>query len=165
MGELNEKQISELQDLTNEQLRDRLTELEREEREMDLEIKREKVAEIRARRQALRDQARAKALSTAQFLAQREAAQKVCNHRKGGRGPDSVMRGQGDSAMYAVVKHMLPIGRPMVLCQRCGKEWHPEFRIAGEVVQQATPGYEDAINFPTDNTSSGASIFLFDKAH
>jgi len=150
-----------LETKTNAQLADDLLTLEREEKMLDLEIKREQVASIKAKRSAKLDEARAKNLATRQFLAQREAIQKNCNHRKGGIGAESVMRGQGTDAMYAVFKHKLPNGRYFVLCSRCGKEWHPGFPMLGE---KETPGYQEAINFPTDNSPSGSSTFLFERA-
>lgn len=158
--ELNPGLVAELQDKTDDQIRQELLNLTAEERRLDLEIKREKVSEIRSKRQNILDQYRMKAVATAQFLAQRAAQQAHCNHRKGGRGPDAVMRGQGDSAMYSVIKHKLPGNYWMVLCQRCGKEWHQGSQLLNE---PQTPGFQDAIQFPTDNTASGSSIFLFEK--
>lgn len=150
-----------LESKTNVEVTNELAALELEEKKLDLEIKRETVAKIRAQRTAKLDEARAKMLATKQFLAQRAANQDNCNHRKGGIGADAVMRGQGTDAMYAVIKHKLPNGRYFVLCQRCGKEWHPGFPLLSEV---ETKGYKEALNFPTDNSPSGSSTFIFEKS-
>jgi len=149
-----------LETKTNAQVAEEYATLELEEKRLDLEIKRETVAKIRAQRAAKLDEARAKLLATRQFLAQREANQANCNHRKGGIGAEAVMRGQGTDAMYAVIKHKLPNGRYFVLCQRCGKEWHPGFPLLGE---KETPGYREALNFATDNSPSGSSTFIFER--
>lgn len=149
-----------LEEKTNADVVSELAALEMEEKRLDLEIKREQVAKIRALRSAKLEEARAKLIATKQFLAQREANQKNCNHRKGGIGAEAVMRGQGTDAMYAVFKHKLPNGRYFVLCSRCGKEWHAPFPL---LKIKGTPGYEEAINYPTDNSPSGSSTFLFEK--
>jgi len=149
-----------LETKTNAQVAEEYAALELEEKRLDLEIKRETVAKIRAQRAAKLDEARAKLLATRQFLAQREANQANCNHRKGGIGAEAVMRGQGTDAMYAVIKHKLPNGRYFVLCQRCGKEWHPGFPLLGE---KETAGYREALNFATDNSPSGSSTFIFER--
>ena len=151
---------SVLENKTNAQVVSELAELEIEEKRLDLEIKREQVAKIRAQRSAKLDEARAKLMATKQFLAQREANQANCNHRKGGIGAEAVMRGQGTDAMYAVIKHKLPNGRYFILCQRCGKEWHPAEPLFGV---KATPGYDEALRFPSDNSPSGSSTFLFER--
>jgi hypothetical protein len=145
---------------TNAEVAAELTALELEEKQLDLEIKRETVAKIRAQRQTKLDEGRAKIAATIQFLAQRNANQENCNHRKGGIGAESVMHGQGTSAMYAVAKFKKPNGGYMVLCMGCGKEFHQGHELLGE---KETPGFASAIQWPTDNTGGGASTFLFEK--
>jgi|ERR1700719_2594273 len=151
---------SGLESKTNADVAAELAALEMEEKRLDLEIKREQVSKIRAQRAAKLEEARAKLIATKQFLAQREANQANCNHRKGGIGAEAVMRGQGTDAMYAVFKHKLPCNRYFVLCSRCGKEWHPAQPLFGI---KATPGYDEAIRFPSDNTPSGSSTFMFER--
>ncbi len=150
-----------LESKTNADVAAELAALEMEEKRLDLEIKREQVSKIRAQRAAKLEEARAKLIATKQFLAQREANQANCNHRKGGIGAEAVMRGQGTDAMYAVFKHKLPCNRYFVLCSRCGKEWHPAQPLFGI---KATPGYDEAIRFPSDNTPSGSSTFMFERS-
>ena len=162
-----ESEIAELENKTNAQIAKELADLELEEKRLDLELKREAVAVNRAKRSAALETARAKTLATMQFLANREANQKSCNHRKGGRGPDAVMRGRGDDANRCVIFHKLPVGGTMVLCQRCGKEWMPanKWNTENGIIKPlpATPGWEDAIQWNTDNSPSGSSTFLFEK--
>ena len=165
--ELNDFKSS-LNDKTDTQINQELEALMLEEKRLDLEIKRDSVSKIKAARQNALDQARAKMIATKQFLAQREASQRACNHRKGGQGAEGLIRGQGTSAMYSVVKHRLPNNKLWVLCTRCFKEWHPSrFDIDNGVVVHfpATPGWEDAVAFPSDNTPSGSSSFLFETAN
>jgi hypothetical protein len=149
-----------LESKTNADVLAELSALELEEKQLDLEIKRESVARIRAQRSAKLEEARAKMIATKQFLAQRAANQENCNHRKGGIGAEAVMRGQGTDAMYSVIKHKLPCNRYFVLCARCGKEWHPAQPLFGI---KATPGYDEALRFPSDNTPSGSSTFMFER--
>ena len=137
-----------------------LAALELEEKRLDLEIKREQVTKIHALRSAKLEEARAKLMATRQFLAQREAIQANCNHRKGGIGAEAVMRGQGTDAMYGVFKHKKPNGRWFVLCGRCGKEWHQGYELLGE---KETPGFKEMINAPSDNSPSGSSTFMFER--
>jgi hypothetical protein len=146
---------------TDAEIRDQLSALQREANELDLEIKRESVAKIRAERANKLQAAQMRASSTKNFLAKREAQQNRCNHRKGGRGAGDVVSGHGNAAEYAVIKHRLPNGKFFVLCQRCGKEWHPGHVVGGIVLAVETPGYAEALNFPTDNTASGSSTFNF----
>lgn len=159
--------IAGFEDKTNNQVDDELQALALEEKQLDLEIKRESVSKIRAERQARLDANRAKTIATLQFIAQRKATQDHCNHRKGGRGAEAVMRGQGDDSARSVIFHKLPNGGTMVLCQRCGKEWHPANKWNTEngkhVPLPATPGWEDAIMWNTDNSPSGSSTFQFEK--
>lgn len=154
-----------LPEKTDSQINEELNALMMEEKRLDLEIKRDTVSKIKSQRQSALDQARAKMIATKQFLAQREASQRACNHRKGGQGAEGLIRGQGTSAMYSVIKHRLPNNRLWVLCTRCFKEWHPaHIDIDNGVVVNyaATPGWEEAVSFPSDNTPSGSSSFLFE---
>jgi hypothetical protein len=152
--------IKGIETKTNADILTELSALELEEKALDLEIKRETVAKIRSQRNAKLEEARSKILATMQFLMQRKMNQANCNHRKGGIGAEAVMRGQGSDAMYAVIKHKLPHGKHFVLCQRCGAEWHPPVPILGE---KGTPGWAEAVNWPTDNSPSGSSTFLFER--
>lgn len=142
---------------TTGQLKVQLKALEDEEAALDLEIKREKVRKIREERQSKLDEARSKMDSVRDLLAQRKRLQAHCNHRKGGRGPGAVLNGEGMDSNYAVVRHMLPSGRLMILCQRCGQEEYSRDPITGA---SATEQYERFSNFPTDNQTSGSSLFI-----
>lgn len=162
---------AELESKTNAQLEAEVIAADLEMKQLDLEIKRETVQKIKAERQSKREQADSKRIATLQFLASRKANQDRCNHRKGGRGPDAVMRGNGDDASYAIIKHRLPHSEFMALCQRCGKEWHPanKYNIENGVLRPlaATSGpnqmdnWSWAIQANSDNTPSASSDFRF----
>jgi hypothetical protein len=141
--------------------------LELEYRQADLIVKREEAEHIKGKRAAALETNRAKMLSLLNFVRNREAQQKRCNHRKGGVDARAFLEGQGTSAMYCVNKHKLPNGGYMVICERCNKEWHPADKwnvVDGvNVPKPATPGWEEAINFPTDNTPSTSGTFTFEK--
>lgn len=74
--------------------------------------------------------------------------QQACNHHKGGVDIAGV-RGQGNHSMFAVIKHQLPTGDIMVLCQRCNKIW-----------QVGDSDYNAMLNAPTDNTMSTSVQFI-----
>lgn len=158
---------AELAAKTNAQLEAEVAAADLEMKQLDLEIKRETVSKIKAQRATQLELSRSKRLATLQFLANREANQRRCNHRKGGRGPDAVMRGVGDDPLYCVINHALPDGGIMVLCQRCGKEWYPERKWNTEngVIAPIpmTPGWQEAVQWPTDNSASGSSRFMFER--
>jgi len=72
MSEFDNETVQQtLESKTNAQVAAELAALELEEKQLDLEIKRETVSKIRAQRQAKLDEARAKLMATRQFLAQR----------------------------------------------------------------------------------------------
>lgn len=140
-----------------------LAAVELEMRELDLEIKRATVAKIRAERANAKAKVQMQEEAIQNFLMQRKMKQRNCNHRKGGVGAEAVLHGRGQSAMYCVIKHKLPVGKYWVLCQRCGKEWHPELTAIqnGGLARKATKGYYEALQFPTNNSESGSSRFDF----
>lgn len=162
----DEKQKQELvstetfENLTNEQLNAESAKLEQELKSLDLELKRDQVSKIRAALNQKRDDARSRDVAIKNFMKQREMQQDSCNHRKGGVGAEAFLTGQGDSSYYSVIKHKLPCNQHMVLCQRCGKEWHPAQPVFG---LKETPGYQDAIRYNTNNTASSSSSFFFIK--
>jgi hypothetical protein len=148
--------------LTNKQLAEESAKIDAEMKMLDLELKREQVTKLRAATNQKLDNARARDLSIKNYMAQRDAQQSNCNHLKGGTGAEAFLRGQGDSPYYAVIKHKLPSGKYMVLCQRCGKEWHPADKFDKSIKE--TPGYQQALAWPTNNSASGSSTFLFERA-
>jgi hypothetical protein len=148
--------------LTNKQLAEESAKIDAEMKALDLELKREQVSKLRAQTNQKLDNARARDLSIKNYLAQRNAQQEQCNHLKGGTGAEAFLRGQGDSPYYSIIKHKLPNGRYMVLCQRCGKEWHPADKFDKSIKE--TEGYQQALAWPTNNSASGSSTFLFERA-
>lgn len=159
------KKPEEYSDLTNAQLEAEVAAIDLEMKKLSLVKMRDDVAKIKAQAQNDYEAANAKRIATLQFLASRKANQDRCNHRKGGRGPEAVMKGQGDDGSYAIIKHRLPSREFMALCQRCGKEWMPanKWNIEGGQIKviPATEGWDWAINVPTDNSPSASSDFNF----
>lgn len=179
--EKEEPNLDAMQNKTNTELVDEIAALDLEAKRIELAyrkqemawrakdmiVKDEEIANITSKKNAAIEQARSKQLATMQFLANREANQKRCNHRKGGRGPDAVMRGMGDDAMSSVIFHKMPDGSMFVLCQRCGKEWYGARKWNTEhgLLKPLPPteGWENAVQLATDNSPSGSSTFLFEK--
>lgn len=93
--------------------------------------------------------------------------QSMCVHKKGGKGVEMIF--QGNDPNYAVVKHIFPHGPMHVYCMRCGKEWKPPdaaFNRRGAPAEDKREyarlykEYREAVNFPTDNATSGSQLFL-----
>jgi hypothetical protein len=140
---------------------------EMEFRKVDIELKKEEHSKLLGARAAKMQLALDKKMATLQFLAARKASQDRCNHRKGGMGADAVMRGMGQDGAYAVIKHRLPHREFMVLCQRCGKEWHPanKWNVENGEIKPlpASEGWAEAMNYPSDNSPSASSDFAFQE--
>jgi len=148
------------ENLTNDQLAAEAARIDAEMKALDLELKRDQVAKIRAAVNQKREDALSRSIAIKQYMAQRDAQQENCNHLKGGVGAEAFLRGLGDSPYYAIIKHKLPCNKYMVLCQRCGKEWHPAQPLFGIA---ETPGYQQALAYNTNNTASGSSTFLYER--
>lgn len=144
---------------TTAELKVELKSLEDEEAALDLEIKREKVRQIREARQAKLDESRERTESIRGMLEQRARLQRQCTHRKGGSGANAVIQGQGNDSKYSIIPHMLPSGRLMIICSRCGQE---EYSVDPITRVPATKEYERFRQFAqaTDNTMSGSSLFV-----
>lgn len=84
-----------------------------------------------------------------------ELIQSRCNHRKGGMDNRASQK-QGDSNFYSVVHHSGTFGGTIVLCTRCNKLWLANDPQHGG---KATPGYNEALRFPTDNQPSSSVVF------
>ena len=99
--------------------------------------------------------------------------QKMCLHRKGGKGLPGILNGQDSN--YAVNHHTYPNGDVGIVCQRCIKWWYrPGSRIqqvsdpSGFAAQAASRAeyerqlaeYNEAAGWPTDNEASGSQIFV-----
>jgi hypothetical protein len=93
-------------------------------------------------------------------------AQAVCVHKKGGKGKENWFN--GNDSDYAVVKHILSHGPMIVVCQRCGKLWEPPpLALRTGTTEERREykrlfiEYKAAMDFPTDNETSGARLFEF----
>lgn len=146
--------------MTNAQLVAESAKIDAEMKQLDLELKREQVSKLRSSINQKKDNAKSRDIAIKNFLMQRDLQQSHCNHHKGGTGAEAFLTGQGSDAEYCVIKHRLPCGRYFVLCQRCGKEWHPAQAIFGIV---ETPGYTEALGYTTKNVASGSGTFTFER--
>ena len=121
------------------------------------ELENEEYSKLMSKRQEKLDDAKAKGQQVRSMIASRERLQKICTHKKGGRGPGAVMNGQGQDDQFAIIKHVLPSGRYFILCQRCGGEWVSRDPLTGEA---GSADFEKMNSVPTDNTISGSTLFL-----
>lgn len=81
--------------------------------------------------------------------------QAMCTHRKGGMDTASLNK-QGNDSNFSVIKHTGTFGGTTILCTRCCKLWLPQDPEFGG---KPTPGYSDALRFPTDNQPSSSIVF------
>jgi len=131
--------------------KEELDQLRLERERLELEQLRHEVAELQSKRER-------KAMAHSQvehdlkdFEDNQRRRQENCNHRKGGKNLEGV-QGRGTDPMYAVIQHQLPFGDWIVICQRCQKIW-----------KKGDADYKEAINFQTDNSPSGPTLFLITK--
>ena len=145
--------------------------LEREAVDLELaQLQLEDLRESSAHRRAIREQKARNQIAYQALLIEnadiQKAKEEACPHRKGGKDLEGLRF--GSSSNYSVVKHTLPMGDQMVVCQRCQKTWHKPLRAAFEVngkldqraYKAALEEYKFAINMPTDNTPSGTRMFV-----
>ncbi len=100
-------------------------------------------------------------------------SQMTCNHRKGGvvvrranetATPEKIAEclQKGTGSQYSVMKHQMMNGDWRIRCTRCGKTWtapiREEYRSDREF-WKAMEEYEEAVGFPTNNTSSTSLQF------
>lgn len=142
--------------------------MEAEIKRLELEEKSEQLQDRKRKKQAKREEFEAKNRELLNQLARIAAKQRNCTHRKGGMGqgvghPEPIS--PGDSDVYAVIKHQLPNGDWLVMCQRCGAEWMPQDKWSGRpasVIGGIT--YKEALQFRTDNTPSKSCVFNFNDS-
>ena len=146
--------------------------LELEERRLRLELMRDQVAAIQAKKDEAARTRRDQAATEAFNRRKQQIEQDNCPHKKGGRGIEGIFA--GNSSDYSVIKQTEPWGETYVKCQRCGKEWRDPFFMmrkvepskVAEAKKKDPRGYElimkayrEALDFPTDNSPSGGAIF------
>ena len=152
-----------------------MTELEAlqlEEQKYRLELLKEQVAQIVAKKETAARNRRDQEATEAFNRRKTEREQAACAHKKGGRGVEGIFA--GNSSDYAVIKHTEPWGETYIKCQRCGKEVRDPFFMmrklypakVAEAKKKDPRGfkaamllYQEWMNFPTDNSPSGNAIF------
>jgi hypothetical protein len=147
--------------MPNQQMKEELEQLQLEEAR--------EVARLRETRRLNKDsRRRAVEISLRRDRENQERIQAACWHRKGGKGVAQVY--QGNDANYAVIVHTLSHGVTIVVCMRCGRTWRPPEKLPKKatVEQRAKYAsdlaeYRRALNFPTDNEPSGATLFDIEK--
>lgn len=146
-------QLADADNMDEKQLDRLYKRLEFKLKRAELGIKLDEAARANSARAQKLEEYKFKMQSLKNFLANRESTQKSCNHRKGARGVDGVMRRQGTDPNYSIIRHQMIDGNWWVCCTNCGKEW-----------DKLTPGYLDAaFNWPTDNSPSGQVRFIFER--
>jgi hypothetical protein len=139
--------------------------LEAEREELELELLREQVSTMKARREQ-RIVERARMAQVFKANEQNEKMRRaVCRHHKGGKGSQGFLNGNDKD--YSVIKHTYPTGELVVMCTRCQNEWRkPPLELRKEdpkEYRRLMQEYQDAVNFPTDNEPSGTQIFLIQE--
>ncbi len=132
---------------------------------VQLELQKEQLQEINARKESRRLQIAEQQRDIVENERQRIAREANCKHKKGGRNKGGLERGTDSN--YAVIQHTMPIGDVIVMCQRCGAIWtKPPIELkrsdpeAHAVMQR---NYLRALEWPTDNEPSGTQLFLIQR--
>jgi hypothetical protein len=103
---------------------------------------------------------RAKQIATDEQMTREryESMQRYCKHRKGGKDFQGFLNGSSNE--YAVIHHLGSLGEEGVYCQRCPAKWVP-----GDTAQSHPTGisYEEAVRWPTDNSTSSSVTFTIPK--
>jgi hypothetical protein len=134
------------------------------EKQANLQDLQERLAERELKRETKRQRCVTNGATLKSLAANEAAAQKRCNHKKGGNGANGVVGGKGDSPDYAVLQHTFANGDMWVRCLRCGKTWKPPLRDiydTDEAYLADVASYQAAINFQTKNTPSSSCQFRF----
>lgn len=131
----------------------------------------ERAADRTTKRMSKLQQAKAYQASLKIDREQAEQRAEACTHRKGGKvglagGMEALT--QGNDQNYSVIKHTLPLGETIVICQRCPMKW----RKPDEALKKSNPAeykqqlktYQWALRLPTDNEPSGTQLFLRQRA-
>lgn len=108
-----------------------------------------------ARELELRQQAEREGRNFEELRKRDAMIQEACTHRKGGTDTASLNK-QGNDSNFSVVKHTGTFGETTVLCTRCCKLWLPK---DPDHNGKPTPGYGEALRFPTDNAPSSSVVF------
>jgi hypothetical protein len=150
--------------LENAKLEQQRLKLELLEKQANIQDLQERLNERELRRETKRQRSLTNGATLKQLAQQDTAAQKRCNHRKGGDGLHAIVGGQGQDSQYAVMKHTFCNGDMWVRCLRCGKTWKPPVKEVFATEQdflKAVVDYETAVNFQTRNVASGSIQFRF----
>src|SRR6516162_7225595 len=91
--------------------------------QLSLEKTRFEVQNLRGQENTRKLRARAVEAALKADIERTQRTISACAHRKGGKGLEMIYRGNDHN--YAVVKHQLPHGPIIVICQRCPKVWTP----------------------------------------
>jgi hypothetical protein len=135
--------------------------------ELQLEETRERVHQMRQRREGNHRRLQARQTDIMNANARQKAAEEACWHKKGGKGVENLSRGNDHN--FAVVKHQLGHGPVIIVCQRCGHvEEPPDPRLNRKGASREDKAeykrlwesYQWWYNLPTDNTQSGTQLFM-----
>ncbi|HVO91791.1 MAG TPA: hypothetical protein VMT22_03070 [Terriglobales bacterium] len=134
--------------------------IELEMAQLSLEDLKYRVEKERARRHQLALAHKAQQDSLDDFNEKVKQQQAYCKHRKGGKNLEGILKGHDSN--YSVIQNTYPWGETVVMCTRCCKEWREGVPFANPPIPR-TPGFETAIEWPTDNEPSGTQLFLIQK--
>jgi hypothetical protein len=150
------------EDMTVEEMLAESARIDLEMKRVTLELNRESLQTLKDSQERRLMKLRKQERDLAENLRIKEARQKACKHKKGGRNKEGFAK--GNSANYAVIQHTYPAGDVVVLCQRCDKTWEmplPALRISDpDLYQRQLREYRMALEWPTDNEPSGTRLFL-----
>lgn len=138
--------------------------LELKEKQLNLEDIQDRLDERKTKRDTIRQTSLTNGATLKSLAEVDRMVQKRCNHRKGGNGAAGVVGGQGDSADYSVIKHIMLNSDMWIRCTRCGKTWKPPVKEHFDTVEEylrVFAEYEAAKAFQTKNSTSSSQQFRF----
>jgi hypothetical protein len=144
--------------------------VEIEEKQLDLEIKRENVARLRNDRATKENRAKTREATLQEFNKNLANTHRNCKHMKGGTDVAQNLQAGGDNASnYSVHIFKLPTGERIVLCTRCQMEWHAGdpseylIRFGRKIPNPTKLSYKHALVMASRSTNKESASVQFNR--
>lgn len=156
-------------DLTTDQLSRRALLVDIEHKELQQDLVKRQTEQMKMKDAQNRDKFYSRGQELRKTDKDQQKHQDQCSHRKAGRGIEGLQKG-GNSADYAIIRHILPTNELWQRCLRCAKTWRPPHvqdfdvnTVGGKAAyEEAKRVYKEATSWPTDNTTSSGITFNWD---
>lgn len=147
-------------------------EVDQQHSQVDLEMKKLQLELMQEQVQTMNQQKETRRMKLAKQQRELEANARIkdareagCKHKKGGRNKEGLDK--GNASDYSVIHNIYPWGAEQVMCQRCGATWdEPAIELREtdpEKYFELLHLYRIAMDWPTDNETSGTQLFLITR--